>query len=127
MGSISGFLSLPRLIPYGATKAFLRQVSGSLANDELFHAARPPNVSYLHMDVGSVASASHNFPPSLTTPTAEAFARRLVHCIGCGQACVAPYWVHALQIWFMGLIPDGLARYAAFPAIEEEIAASKKD
>jgi 17beta-estradiol 17-dehydrogenase / very-long-chain 3-oxoacyl-CoA reductase len=125
-GSLSAQLACPRINPYGATKAFLRQLTGGLASDELFRATRAPNVSYLYMEVGSVASAGHVSAQSLGTPSSEDFARHFVKCIGCGRLYIVPYWPHALQLWSMSLIPESAKVAATLKAMESEVQAAKK-
>lgn len=119
-------MPIPRIIPYGATKAFLRQLSGALASDEHFRAARPPNVSTIYMDIGSVQSGGHKVASSLMTPPSDTFAKHFVHCIGCGLPSIIPYWWHAVQTASVVALPAGLLRSALFEAMEHEIEASKK-
>ena len=126
-GSLSSSLPCPRINPYGASKAFLRQLTRGLHSDERFRAARAANVSYSYMDVGSVATAGHKFAPSLATPAAADFAKHFVHFIGCGRAYIVPYWLHALQMVFMHAMPEVLTTPMIFQAMAEEVEAGKKD
>lgn len=126
VGSLSSAFPIPRIVPYGATKAFLRQLSAALGSDEAFRARSTPNVTTLYMDVGSVASNAHKTDASLMTPAAEAFAKHFVHCIGCGRASVIPYWPHALQTCTVGFLPDSLLQKELFKAMEAEMDLLKK-
>ena len=126
VGSLSSGLAIPRIVPYGATKAFLRQLSAALGSDEAFRAQRPGPTT-LYMDVGSVASNAHRAAVTLTTPAADAFARHFVHCIGCGRPSVIPYWPHALQTWAVGLLPESLLQKELFKAMEGEMDLLKKN
>lgn len=126
-GSMSSLLPVPRIIPYGAAKAFLRQLSPALRSDELYRAADTPNISTIYMDVGSVASAGHKVPASFTIPSSDVFARHLVQCIGCGRASIVPYWPHALQAGMVSMLPDSLMLPELFKAMDEEFKAAKRD
>lgn len=126
-GSLAGSIPAPRLIPYGATKAFLEQFSPALRSDELYRASGMPNITTLYLHVGSVVSASHKFPSSFTTPTSEDFAQHFVHCIGCGRSTVAPYWPHAAMSGVVAALPESLLRPVLFKAMDEEMKAAKKD
>ncbi|EKM57279.1 uncharacterized protein PHACADRAFT_254970 [Phanerochaete carnosa HHB-10118-sp] len=125
-GSLSSSLPIPRIIPYGATKAFLRQCSGALQSDELFHATGTPNISTIYLDVGSVASAGHKVSASFATPSSDVFARHLVHCIGCGRASIVPYWPHALQAGMVSMLPASLLLPELFKAMDEELKVGKR-
>lgn len=126
-GSLSSAMPTPRVIPYGATKAFLRQLSAALRSDELFRATRPANISTIYMDVGSVVSAIHKVPSSFTSPTSEDYAKHFVHCIGCGRPAIVPYWPHALQMVFVDWVPAWLLRPMLFNEMEGELICAKGD
>ena len=125
-GSLSSSLPIPRIIPYGATKAFLRQLSASLGADEKFRPAGEANVSTLYMDIGSVATLAHPKAASFTTPNAEVFSKHFVHCIGCGMPSIIPYWPHAILRSLVDVMPQSLLLQTLFKAMEEEIAIAKK-
>lgn len=85
VGSGGGELPLPGSIPYGATKAFLRQLSATIDADERFR--QPSNVTTCYLLVGGVVSAGHRAKSSLFMPEAEPFAKCLVNKIGSGAEC----------------------------------------
>ncbi|GJE93096.1 NAD(P)-binding protein [Phanerochaete sordida] len=126
-GSLSSVLPTPRIIPYAASKAFLRQLSDALSSDELYRAPRPSNVSYIYIDVGSVASGGHKITPSLASPSSDTFARHLVHCIGCGRASIVPYWFQALQLGMIRMLPRSVMLPELFKAMDVEFELAKKD
>ena len=107
IGSFAGDSYLPRLTPYGASKAFLKQLSHALQSDErIWHAT---NVSTMYVTVGSVVSGSHRVTEGLGYPSAEAFAERMVDRFGCGRQVVVPWLVHAIQFWLVGMLPASVA------------------
>ncbi|KAI0088352.1 NAD-P-binding protein [Irpex rosettiformis] len=124
IGSIAGQLSVPGLIPYGASKAFLRQLSGAIAADEQFRS--PTNVTTSYMLVGSVVTPGHIATPTLATPLAEPFAKSVVAKIGSGRSVVIPWVWHAVRLGMVGLVPERLMKKAAASAAEEELRLNAK-
>lgn len=127
VGSLSSAYPIPRIIPYGATKSFLRQLSGALGSDEAFRLPHAPNVSTIYMDVGSVTSASHKAENSLFTPSSEVFGKHFVQCIGCGLPAIIPYWLHALQACSAAILPESMLKKELFKAMDKELTIAKKD
>ena len=119
IGSFAGEAHLPRLIPYGATKAFLKQLSGALASDERFRATT--NVSTMYVIVGSVGSGSHVLAPTFFSPNSETYAKALVDRFGCGQRVIAPYWPHALQFMFVDWMPEALVSMVEMQSMDDEM------
>ncbi len=119
VGSGSGELPLPGSIPYGPTKAFLRQLSATIDADERFR--QPSNVTTTYLLVGGVVSAAHRAEPSLFIPEAEPFAKSLVNKIGSERSVVVPWVWHALQLWAVGFVPESMLRKIAQDGIEEEL------
>ncbi|GJE93095.1 NAD(P)-binding protein [Phanerochaete sordida] len=126
-GSLSSVLPVPRIVTYGASKAFLRQLSAALGADELYRAPRAPNVRTLYMDVGNVATHGHKIAAAFASPSADVYARHFVHCIGCGRDSVVPYWFHAFQLGMMGAVPSSVMLPELFKAIDLEFELAKKD
>lgn len=126
-GSLSCSLPIPRIIPYGATKAFLRQFGPALRSDELYNALGAPNITTLCMDVGSVVTAGHKPPTSWGTPNSDVFAQHFVHCIGCGKPSIVPYWPHAVMSGMVVALPESLLLSELFKAMDEEMKIAKKD
>lgn len=125
-GSLAGSFPSPRLIPYGATKAFLHQFSPAIRSDELYSTSSASNITTLYMHVGGVVSASYKHPASFSTPVTDVFARHFVHCIGCGRSSVAPYWPHAAMLGLVAVLPESVLRPMLFSAMDEEVKAAKK-
>lgn len=119
VGSGSGELPLPGSIPYGPTKAFLRQLSATIDADERFR--QPSNVTTSYLLVGGVVSAAHRAEPSLFIPEAEPFAKSLGNKIGSERSVVVPWVWHALQLWAVGFVPESVLRKIAQDGIEEEL------
>ena len=120
IGSYAGESRLPRLIPYGATKAFLKQMSGALASDERFRNPRN-NVTTMYVIVGSVASGSHKISPTFFSPSSEVYAKALVDKIGCGKRVISPYLPHALQMFFVRSMPESIVNMVEMQSMEEEL------
>lgn len=127
IGSLSSNFPSATLIPYGATKAFLRQFSGSVEWDELFPNGGPSNLSTIYLDVGSVKSASHKIDASFGSPDADKFAKSIVQCLGSGVDAVVPYWVHAIQIKLVTAIPESMLKQSVFEAMKHELIIAKRD
>ncbi len=119
LGSVSSQLPIPGLNPYGATKAFLRQLSLAIGADERFR--QPSNVTTSYLLVGGVVSAGHRADASLFIPEAEPFAKSLVNKIGCGRSVIVPWAWHALQFWGVGFLPESVLRKTVEDATEEEL------
>ncbi|PSR74727.1 hypothetical protein PHLCEN_2v9606 [Hermanssonia centrifuga] len=125
IGSLAGERPMPHLTPYGATKSFLKQFSGSIGLDE--RSGIPSNVSTVYVNVGSVVSNSHKIEANLFSPSSEIYAKSLVDKIGCGRKVLVPYLPHALQFWPTNVIPEWMLDRFVKQAMEEEMKLWKKD
>ncbi|PIL32195.1 hypothetical protein GSI_05440 [Ganoderma sinense ZZ0214-1] len=107
VGSLAGDIAPPRVPLYAASKGFLQALTRGLDNDEEFF-ARPTGVHFTYLVVGAVHSDNHDVPmsPSLTVPTSARFARAVVEAVGCGRRRIAPYYVHAVQSYFVELVGE---------------------
>ncbi|KAI0088348.1 NAD-P-binding protein [Irpex rosettiformis] len=119
VGSVSGELPIPGLNPYGAAKAFLRQLSSAIGADEQFR--QPTNVTTSYLLVGSVVSNNHRAASGLFVPDAQPFAKSVVAKIGSMRSVVVPYVWHALQLWGVGLLPVSVLKKTVADASEEEL------
>ena len=124
IGSFAGDSYLPRLTPYGASKAFLKQLSHALEFDE--RVWRPTNVSTMYVTVGSVVSGSHKVVEGLGYPTAEVFAKAMVDKFACGRQVVVPWLVHAIQFWLVSVLPAIVAERTMAAEIKKEIELMKR-
>ncbi|KAI0340286.1 NAD(P)-binding protein [Trametopsis cervina] len=124
VGSVAADMPIPGLIPYGATKAFLRQLSITLDADERFFEAS--NVSMMYLSVGSVVSNSNRVDQGLFAPDTQTFAKSLVAKIGCGKRKVFAYLPHAVQLWSTGFLPEALLNKLVADAQKEQIRVAKK-
>lgn len=107
VGSITAEVPIPGLNPYGASKAFLRQLSLAISADEQFRL--PTNVTTSYLRVGGVATNNRG-TPSLFEPAAADFAKSLVAKIGGGRSELAPWFWHAVQFWGLELLPESVIR-----------------
>ncbi|KAI0088354.1 hypothetical protein BDY19DRAFT_950492 [Irpex rosettiformis] len=119
IGSVASDLPIPGLNPYGPSKAFMRQMSKTIGAEECaIH--KESDVSTMFLQVAEVSSGSHRSAVTLFGPSAETYAKSVVSKVGCGRSVVVPYVWHAMQIWFMGLLPERLlAKSAADAAVGE--------
>lgn len=103
IGSVASDLGVPRLTLYGATKSFLRSLARGLDNDENVW-DEPSGVHFAYLQVSFVQSGAVRMPASVTIPTSERFAKAVVATAGCGKRSYVPYWGHAAQLWFVGVL-----------------------
>lgn len=105
VGSVAGDIAPARLPLYAASKGFLQALTRGLDNDEQFF-GKPTGVRFTYLAVGAVHSDNHDapMPPSLTVPTSQRFARAVVESVGCGRRRIAPYYIHAVQSWSVGVM-----------------------
>ena len=67
------------------------------------------NVEVLGISVGRVTDVSHNKKEaSFFTPSARTMARSALQRVGCGKPVVVGYVGHAVQKFFVGLLPARL-------------------
>ena len=117
---------MPRLVPYGPSKAFLKHMSGTLGFDERLWHVPDVRVSSLYVIVGSVVSSTHKVLETAAQPSAESFAKAMVDKFGCGRPIVAPWFVHALQFWSIRLLPRAMAEKIFADRMEIEVELAKK-
>ena len=140
IGSFAGDSYLPRLTPYGASKAFLKRLSITISADERFQAflrsmstgagnlkGRPEsNVSTMLLNVGPVASNPHKPQASFRVATPEQYARYVVRYIGCERAVVFPFFMHAVQGWASVNLPRWFNEKRMFAALLKVVNLAKK-
>ncbi len=124
IGSVAGILPLPGLVPYGASKAFLQQLSATISADERFRS--PTNITTSYLLVGSVVTPGHIAKANLGTPYSEPFAKRLVAKIGSGRSVVVPWVWHAVRLWMSGFFPESVLKKGLAHAAEEELKTNVK-
>ena len=99
----TGDFCVPYATIYGGSKGFNMTWSSSLAL-ELKSERR--NVEVLAVSVGRVTDVSHNKQDaSFFTPSARTMARAALQRVGCGKPVVVGYVGHAIQKFFVGLLP----------------------
>ncbi|GKT54322.1 short-chain dehydrogenase [Colletotrichum tofieldiae] len=104
VGSLSD-TGLPLLSFYSGSKAYLVALSTSMARELALDGA---DVEVLGVRVGAVATKPELMQARVFWPSAETMAESILDRVGCGRAVVVPYWGHALQMWFMDLVPAAL-------------------
>lgn len=126
IGSQSAEIRLPRLATYAASKSFLKQLTRALGCDERWWT--DSGVSFVYVAVATVVTNTMRTVPHVFNPTAERFARALVSRVGCAEDEYTAWMPHAVQMWFMKKLGEGMIeRYAAptVKAIFEDMAKNK--
>ncbi|KAI1786748.1 NAD(P)-binding protein [Ganoderma leucocontextum] len=128
VGSVACDLAPARLPIYAASKGFLQALTRGLDNDERFFGV-PTGVSFTYLAVGAVHSDNHDAPilPSLTVPTSARFGRAVVESIGCGRRRIAPYYMHAMQSWSVGVIGESVVDAMSAQEMKGLIAQATKE
>ncbi|MCJ1281884.1 hypothetical protein MMC26_001207 [Xylographa opegraphella] len=103
--SSGGRIGLPYQVMYAASKAFVAAFSAGLAR-EMRTLGAPLEV--LAITPGNVRTGSHRPPLAWGTPDARTFAEAALGCVGCGRLVVAGYWRHAVQVFLLESMPEGL-------------------
>jgi len=105
MGSIAGIGPSPLLASYTACKAYV---------DGLYRTLHYEYAGKVDFQVQTPALVCTKLAkirkPSLTVPSAEAYAKVACNAIGY-EARISPFWAHALQIALINLLPESLACY----------------
>ena len=105
IGSMGDFC-VPYATIYGGSKGYNMTWSSSLAMELK---SEGKSVEVLGISVGRVTDVSHNKKkPSFFTPSARTMARAALQRVGCGKPVVVGYVGHALQKFFVGLLPARL-------------------
>ncbi|MCJ1387580.1 hypothetical protein MMC18_000423 [Xylographa bjoerkii] len=103
--SSGGRIGLPYRVMYAATKGFVSSFSAGLGR-ELRMLGLP--VEVLAITPGNVRTGSHKPPLAWDTPDARTFAEAALGCVGCGRLVVAGYWRHAIQVFILEAMPEGM-------------------
>ncbi len=109
VGSVAGDLAPAHLPLYAASKGFLQSLTRGLDNDERYFGP-PTGVRFTYLAVGAVHSDNHDvpIPQSLMMPTSARFGRAVVEAVGCGRRRIAPYYIHAVELWCVGVMEQRL-------------------
>ena len=114
IGSLSAIGS-PKLTVYAGSKAYLEAFSRSL-DAELVMQGK--DVTVHSVLVGLVKSGLVKVDTGFFTPTSRVMAAAILKRIG-GPLEIAPYWPHALQAFFVKLLPRRLRTWAFIKALKE--------
>lgn len=89
---------------YSGCKAFIEAFTHALYYEA---AVEKEEIEVLGIVVGTVTAVSHyHQPAAFTVPNAETMAKAALQKVGCGRAVTVGYWVHAIQVWAFGLLPE---------------------
>lgn len=103
VASVAGIAPMPMLNVYGATKMFVKSFTENLQHEY----SHTPLTFSCHMPFFVVSKMSKIRRPSLTTPLPDAYARSACSYIG-HNACLHPYWSHAIQGAILNKLPRSL-------------------
>lgn len=107
LGSFAGNTGSPLLSMYSGAKASCQWLSAALSW-EMPLLGRP--IEVLCVLVSGVASQGNPDPPSFTTPSSDVFAEMCLQKVGCGKRVVVGYFVHAIQLAMLEMLPDRIMR-----------------
>ncbi|MCF0054780.1 SDR family oxidoreductase [Dyadobacter sp. CY356] len=119
ISSYAGIHPPPYLAVYAATKAYNDAFSKSLS-------VELGDVETISILTGSVHTGSNSKPVSFLRPSSQVFARKVLGIVGCGKKSVMPYWPHAVQTYFLSLLPERMMDRAMKNAMRKEVEAASK-
>lgn len=107
--SSSGWVGLPWMVMYGATKAFNMAFSRGLAR-ELEISPETQHIDCLCLVPGDVRSQGNSFGSSKWAPNSDVYGEYVVNrvdgVVSRGWREFSPYWLHHLQMILMNIIPE---------------------
>jgi 17beta-estradiol 17-dehydrogenase / very-long-chain 3-oxoacyl-CoA reductase len=107
IGSFSSWLGVPSLSIYSGAKGFINSWSTALAA-ELRGSASSKDVEVLLFQTGEVVSGGYPVKEGLATPSSATYAKAMLHKVGCGRRGVCGWWVHSIQQFVIGSLPDSM-------------------
>ncbi|EJD55469.1 putative short chain dehydrogenase/reductase [Auricularia subglabra TFB-10046 SS5] len=114
---------MPYMSVYGAGKGHSMVLTKSLAREMAFEKRR---VEVLGIHVGKVTdTALFKDAGSLFVPCSRNFARQSLDRVGCGRLAVCGHWAHAVQMWLLECLPEGLQGRVLGEAILGEMKAGE--
>ncbi|MCJ1303515.1 hypothetical protein MMC08_006325 [Hypocenomyce scalaris] len=114
IGSMSSEVSTPYLTVYAGAKAFDFAFSAALKAELR---AEEKDIEVLCIQVASVQSNGNKAELNLFTPTSRRMAVAALERVGCGRRVVVGYFMHALQLAFMNVLPEQWAEAAVISAM----------
>uniref|UniRef100_A0A1J3EFG0 Very-long-chain 3-oxoacyl-CoA reductase-like protein n=1 Tax=Noccaea caerulescens TaxID=107243 RepID=A0A1J3EFG0_NOCCA len=99
--------SHPLYAVYGATKAYVDELSRSLHVEYKHFGIDVQCQVPLYVATRMVSEVAAIVKPSFFVPSPEVYAKAAVEQIGIGSRC-SPFWAHSLQWFLAGLLPENL-------------------
>ncbi|KAI8629908.1 hypothetical protein F5Y19DRAFT_464232 [Xylariaceae sp. FL1651] len=110
----------PMVSFYSAGKAASHILHKALAREAALN-GWDVDVEIMSQRIGAVTGVSHRRDPAtLFRPSARTLARAVLARTGCGRKSVVPYWPHALQQAFLGLVPEWVVDCVLIKAMRRE-------
>jgi 17beta-estradiol 17-dehydrogenase / very-long-chain 3-oxoacyl-CoA reductase len=103
ISSMASHLSLPLLAHYAATKGYIEKLSVAM-HHEYKKQGIDVQVQIPALVTSKLSKLRH---ASLTVPSPATYARAAVKQFG-RDACISPYWVHALEQWLASWVGESL-------------------
>ncbi|WEW58786.1 17-beta-hydroxysteroid dehydrogenase [Emydomyces testavorans] len=115
---------IPYVTVYSATKGYVKTFSTALAMELKM---QKQNVDVVILNVAEVQSGGHKVPTSFFIPSGRDFARSALRNVGYGSGVVEGYWTHAVQVFFLSLVPEWVRQVSVMQAVRSKMAAFSKE
>jgi 17beta-estradiol 17-dehydrogenase / very-long-chain 3-oxoacyl-CoA reductase len=127
--SSGAYVGIPWLVMYSATKGFVASFSSALGRE--MRAERLP-VRVVALAPGDVRSQGHRAELAWNVPSSRAFAKSALDRIGAAGTgetplVVSPYWVHALMILLLNVLPESVVQAGMVQGMREKRRKLEKD
>lgn len=109
IGSFSGDVAVPFVLPYAGSKALTKRVSLILQSEE--RVLTKSKLSFVYVNVGEVQSGTVRVATSLDRPCSDDYAKHLVESFGSGRGVVIPHPVHHVIYAIVTGMPEILRDY----------------
>jgi 17beta-estradiol 17-dehydrogenase / very-long-chain 3-oxoacyl-CoA reductase len=127
--SSGAYVGIPWLVMYSATKGFVASFSSALGRE--MRAEGLP-VRVVALAPGDVRSQGHRAELAWNVPSSRAFAKSALDRIGAAGTgetplVVSPYWVHALMILLLNVLPESVVQAGMVQGMREKRRKLEKD
>ncbi|KAL6719692.1 hypothetical protein ACLMJK_001613 [Lecanora helva] len=127
IGSLGADFGVPYAVPYGSSKSFNMCMSACL---DIEMRSEGHRIEALGIPVGNVTDVAHKKDPAtFFTPDARTMARATLARVGCGKAIAIGYAGHAVQKFWLGLLPNAVVESFIVPNMKRyrETTAIRRD
>jgi 17beta-estradiol 17-dehydrogenase / very-long-chain 3-oxoacyl-CoA reductase len=124
LSSFAASVPSPYASVYSGSKAFNLAWGASLKAEMR---AEKIDIDILGIVIAKAQSATVQQETSFFVPSAREMARKALEEAGCGKKWVTPVWGHALQQWFLSILPGGVLERIVIMAASVEKTRSEKN